>query len=135
MNMPKNGIIDVTCAVIIYKNKILAVQRSNQMKLPLKWEFPGGKIEKDENEETCIKREIEEEINIKIAIIKKLTDNVHDYGDHKIRLIPFLAKHIEGEIKLMEHKAYKLVNIINLPNLDWAEADIPIVNEVLKLKL
>ena len=55
--------IQVTCAIIQFDNKILAVQRSETMKLPLKWEFAGGKIEKGETEIDCIKREIFEQIN------------------------------------------------------------------------
>jgi len=39
---------EVTCAIIVHNNKVLVTQRSEKMTLPLKWEFPGGKIEKDE---------------------------------------------------------------------------------------
>jgi HKD family nuclease len=54
--------INVTCAIIHFNDKILVTQRSEKMKLPLKWEFPGGKLEEDESEIDCIKREIREEI-------------------------------------------------------------------------
>ena len=125
--------IDVTCAIIFFDNKILAVQRSDKMKLPLKWEFPGGKLEEGESEIDCIKREIKEEINIEIDIIKKISNSVYDYGDFKINLIPFLARYSTGEIQLLEHKDYKLLAKSDLPNLDWAEADLPIVDELLKI--
>ncbi len=62
----------VTCAIIQFDDKVLAVQRSKNMKLPLKWEFAGGKIEEGETEVECIKREILEELNIKIEIKEKL---------------------------------------------------------------
>ena len=62
--------IPVTCAIIQYDNKILAVQRSETMKLPLKWEFAGGKIESGESEIDCVKREIFEELNIKMTEVK-----------------------------------------------------------------
>lgn len=55
------------------------------MTLPLKWEFPRGKLEMGENEETCIQREIREEINIEIEIVKKLTHNIHDYGEFQVK--------------------------------------------------
>ena len=102
------------------------------MKLPLKWEFPGGKLELGENEESCIHREIKEEINIEIEIIKKLSNNIHNYGVFKVNLIPFVARHVSGEILLTEHKDYKLLDPAELINLDWAEADLPIVEEFLK---
>lgn len=124
--------LDVTCAIILFDDKILVTQRSEIMKLPLKWEFPGGKLEIDENEEDCIKREILEEINIKIELLGKLSNSIFDYGNFKINLIPFIANYSSGDIKLSEHKTYKLLKKEELLNLDWAEADLPIVYELLK---
>lgn len=126
--------INVTCAIIYFGTKILVTQRSEKMKLSLKWEFPGGKLELGENIETCIKREIKEEINIEIDIIRKLTTNIHDYGEFQVNLIPFIAKHISGDIFLTEHNSYKLLDASELLNLDWAEADVPIVEEFLNIK-
>ena len=127
--------INVTCAIILIGNKILVAQRSEKMKLPLKWEFPGGKLEENETEIDCIKREIKEEVNINIEVVKKLSSRVFDYGTFKINLIPFVAKYVFGEIKLTEHKDYKLLDKAELLTLDWAEADLPIVEEFLKLEL
>ena len=127
--------IYVLCAIICIDNKILVAQRSEKMKLPLKWEFPGGKLEENESEIACIKREIKEEINIEIGIVKKLSNSEYDYGTFKIKLIPYLANYISGDIQLSEHNDYKLLEKSELLNLDWAEADIPIVEEFLKLKL
>jgi len=127
--------INVTCAIIYIEDKILVTQRSEKMKLPLKWEFPGGKLEENESEIDCIKREIKEEINIKIEILKKLSNSVYDYGAFKINLIPFISKYVSGEIVLSEHRDYKLLDKSELLNLDWAEADLPIVEEFLKLEL
>ena len=129
------NIINVTCAIIVIENKILVTQRSDKMKLPLKWEFPGGKLEENEAEIDCIKREIKEEINIDIEVVKKLSSSIYDYGSFKINLIPFIAKHVHGEIKLTEHKDYKLLQKTELLSLDWAEADLPIVEEFLKIEL
>lgn len=127
--------INVTCAIIYIEDKILVTQRSEKMKLPLKWEFPGGKLEENESEIDCIKREIKEEINIKIEILKKLSNSVYDYGAFKINLIPFISKYVSGKIVLSEHRDYKLLDKSELLNLDWAEADLPIVEEFLKLEL
>ena len=60
MKQAQNKIISVTCAIIEYEEGTLVVQRSEKMKLPLKWEFPGGKLEAHESEKECIQREIQE---------------------------------------------------------------------------
>jgi 8-oxo-dGTP diphosphatase len=127
--------INVTCAIILFENKILVTQRSEKMKLPLKWEFPGGKLENSESEIDCIKREIKEELNIEIDVLKSLSNSIYDYGNFKINLIPFISNYVSGEIILSEHKDYKLLDKSELLNLDWAEADLPIVEEFLKLEL
>ena len=125
--------IHVLCAIIYIDTKILVAQRSKKMKLPLKWEFPGGKLEGNESEIDCIKREIKEELNIEIEILRRLSYSDYDYGTFKIKLIPYLANYISGDIQLSEHNDYRLLDKSELLNLDWAEADIPIVEEFLKL--
>ncbi|MCB4799856.1 (deoxy)nucleoside triphosphate pyrophosphohydrolase [Neotamlana laminarinivorans] len=123
----------VTCAIILKDDKVFAFQRSEKMKLPLKWEFAGGKIEPNESEIDCIKREIKEELNIEIHVTQRLTPVTHQYPDFKIKLIPFIAKYNSGSLILKEHANYVLAKKEDLINLDWAEADIPILNEFLLL--
>ncbi|WP_225036775.1 (deoxy)nucleoside triphosphate pyrophosphohydrolase [Winogradskyella sp. SM1960] len=125
--------IPVTCAIVQFDNKVLAVQRSETMKLPLKWEFAGGKIESGESEIDCIKREIFEELNIQIEVKERLTPVTHQYTDFKIKLIPFTAKYVSGELKLKEHSDFVLARKEELINLDWAEADLPILKEFIEL--
>ena len=96
--------IDVACAIILKDDKILVTQRSEKMSLPLKWEFPGGKIENDETAENCILREIKEELNIEIEIIGKLETKTFDYSNFSINLIPFISNYICGDLILTEHK-------------------------------
>ena len=123
----------VTCAIIQFGDKTLAVQRSDTMKLPLKWEFAGGKIEVGETEIECIKREISEELNIKIEVKERLTPVTHQYPNLKIKLIPFITEYLSGKLELKEHCNFLLVNKAELINLDWAEADLPILKEYLSL--
>lgn len=70
--------IDVCCALIIKDDRILITQRSEKMKLPLKWEFPGGKLENNEKAETAIIREIKEELLMNIEVLKPLKPTEHD---------------------------------------------------------
>jgi len=126
--------IPVTCAIIKFNDKILAVQRSETMKLPLKWEFAGGKIEAGESEIDCIKREVFEELNIQIEVTERLTPVTHQYPNFKIKLIPFISEYLSGELKLKEHCSFLLADKNKLINLDWAEADLPILKEYLLKK-
>ena len=126
------SVIDVTCALIVdNQNHLLAAQRSSAMSLPLKWEFPGGKVESGETSEKCLLREIKEELNVEIEIVKRLDSNIHTYPSITIKLIPFVCRIISGQIILKEHIKYQWSNKANLLDLDWADADIPILNNYL----
>jgi len=125
--------IEVTCAIIEHDSKVLVTQRSEKMALPLKWEFPGGKIELGESAEVCLIREIREELHIHIKILKQLKSNTHKYAENKeIRLTPFICEWQGGEIELTEHANFLWLHKSKLSDLDWAEADIPILNDYLK---
>lgn len=102
--------IKVTCAIIENEDTVLVVQRSTTMSLPLKWEFPGGKIEIGESEEESIIREIKEELNLDIEVSKRLNSSVFDYPNISIELIPFVAKQVGGQIGLNEHGDFKYLN-------------------------
>jgi len=126
--------IEVSCAIIVNSiGKVLVTQRSKKMPLPLKWEFPGGKIEADETAEACLIREIKEELNIDIEITGSLTPNDHQYPDKLIRLIPFICRQKGGELVLKEHADYKWLDAKDLLDLDWAEADVGVVVEYLRM--
>jgi 8-oxo-dGTP diphosphatase len=121
-------VIEVTCALIVDdQNRLFAAQRSSKMSLPLKWEFPGGKVESGESFESCLLREIKEELNVEIEIITSLHFNIHTYPSITIKLVPFVCKIIGGQIILKEHIKYEWSNTTNLLDLDWAEADVPIL--------
>ena len=123
------NVIRVTCGIILKEGKVLAAQRSEKMKLPLKWEFPGGKLQMGKTEEDCLQREIKEELNILITIHYKLQPVQHDYGDFQIELIPFVAEYVGGALQLHEHNQADWYTTNELLTLDWAPADIPILNE------
>ncbi len=126
-------LIVVTCVLLFHKGKILAAQRSAQMSLPLLWEFPGGKVEIGESEESCIVREIKEELGIEIEALERVGVFEHAYSKEKsIRLIPFFAIWKSGEIDLLEHRQIGWLEKSELYQVEWAPADLPIVDYLVR---
>jgi len=117
----------VACAIIEYEGKILCTQRSASMSLPLKWEFPGGKIHDGESPEECLKRELREELGVEASVGKSLPETTHHYPDFSVTLHPFICRIVSGQITLHEHNAYVWLPMEELHTLDWAEADWPII--------
>jgi 8-oxo-dGTP diphosphatase len=119
--------IKVTCAVIRNdEEQVLVVQRGENTDHPLKWEFPGGKIESGESEEECILREIQEELSMEIVICSRLDNVTYDYGKKKIILIPFVCDTLDELPVLNEHAAFRWVGCHELVDIDFSEADIPV---------
>ncbi len=119
--------IHVACAIIERDGLVLAAQRSATMNLPLKWEFPGGKIDQGESPEECLRRELVEEMGIHVHVGQRLTASTHHYPDFAITLHPFICSIQSGEIVLHEHAAITWLAPNKLHALDWAEADLPVI--------
>jgi 8-oxo-dGTP diphosphatase len=125
--------INVTCAVIRNEDdEILVVQRGEATDHPLKWEFPGGKLNQEETEEECIIREVEEELSMEIVICGRLPEVEYDYKIKQIRLIPFICDTLDEFPFLSEHMAYKWVNPSTLLSVDFSEADVFVAGSYLE---
>jgi 8-oxo-dGTP diphosphatase len=127
--LEQNNNIQVVCAIIEKESKVLATQRSASMSLPLKWEFPGGKINEGESAEEGLKRELHEELGIDAAVGQARPATTHHYPSLSVTLYPFICKIISGEISLREHSAMVWLRAEELHTLDWAEADLPVIKE------
>lgn len=129
-------IIPVVCAIIEQDDLVLCALRSEQMSLPGKWEFPGGKLKLYELPEDALIREIKEELNVSIEIIESLPISDYSYVPEKvIRLIPFRCVIQNNEIPVAaEHAELRWVKKEDLLNLNWAEADVPIVKNYIHTK-
>ncbi|HKI49199.1 MAG TPA: (deoxy)nucleoside triphosphate pyrophosphohydrolase [Desulfobacteria bacterium] len=126
--------IQVSCAIIEQDGCFLAVQRSAQMDHPLKWEFPGGKIEPGESPEDCLKREIREELGMNVSIEKPLPPLTHAYATFSITLYPFRCHVQSGNLLLHEHRAFKWLTSSRSEPIEWTEADQPVLETYLKGK-
>jgi 8-oxo-dGTP diphosphatase len=126
--------LEVVAAIIIDDDKVLCVQRSRGKYeyISLKYEFPGGKIESDETKEQALERELLEELEMKIEIEREFLTVNHQYPDFSVTMHSFICSVSNSTFNLKEHIDFKWVNPENLSNLDWAEADLPIVSKLMK---
>lgn len=128
--------VEVVAAIIEHEGKILCVQRGEN-KLPYiskKYEFPGGKIEEGETNEETIIREIKEELHMDIRTKKEFITVEHEYPDFHLTMHSFICSCEDPTVQLTEHIEYKWLALSELEGLDWAAADIPIVDELIQVK-
>ena len=124
--------IEVVAGVIFWKDLVLCVQRpENKLHyISKKFEFPGGKIEKGETKEDALHRELFEELNLSTKIKSNFLTVVHQYPDFELTMHSFKCKVDSKELTLHEHIDKKWLKINELYTLDWAAADIPIVDKL-----
>lgn len=125
--------IPVVCAIIERNGEVLVAQRPPHKHLPLKWEFPGGKVETGEEPADALVREIREELHCRLDQLVALPSSLHDYGSIRIEMLPFVARLAEGSPhpKPQEHVAIRWVAADRLAQLDLAAADLPVLRTYL----
>jgi len=103
------------------------------MSLPLKWEFPGGKLEAGESAAECLQREMMEEMGVFIAIGMALPLHTHAYDSFTVTLYPFVCTLESDTITLHEHATMVWLPPEKLHTLDWLEADKPVLKAYAQL--
>lgn len=134
-NMKKQ--VKVVAAIIENEqNEILCALRSPKMTIPNMWEFPGGKVEKDEDIFSALEREIDEELGCKVETFKEVfNDNTHEYETFIINLLSIKCRIIDGTPIASEHSKLIWLKRDNLDSLKWAPADIPAVEQLIQEKI
>jgi 8-oxo-dGTP diphosphatase len=121
----------VAAALIMREQDILCCQRTEHQTLPLKWEFPGGKIESGEDAPAALQRELEEELGIRAYIGRKVAQLQHRYvNGNAVELHFFLVEQYEGEMQNRIFREIRWVNRHNLPTLDFLDADRRLVQQL-----
>ncbi len=125
--------VDVVAAIIFHDDKVLCVQRGESKfeYISRKYEFPGGKIEPGETNIDAIKREISEELKMEIEVQNDFMTVEHQYPDFRITMQCFKCSCAISRIVLTEHINYKWLSPSSLWSLDWAGADIPVVQRLI----
>lgn len=114
------------------KDEFFCALRSPEMSLPNYWEFPGGKIEVGESPEQALVREFDEEFACKIHVGSKVEDTSYEYDKVIVRLETYEAKLVDGQPTALEHAETKWVPRQDLLKLEFAPADIPAVEKLVK---
>jgi 8-oxo-dGTP diphosphatase len=126
--------VEVVAAIVKHDNQILCTQRGESKLdyISRKWEFPGGKVEENESLESALIREIREELHLEIIVNEHVITVEHEYPDFKIIMHSYFCEAVSRELTLIVHLEAKWLNLDELPSLDWAAADIPIVEKLLQ---
>ena len=123
--------IKVVAALIEKDNKVLIAKRSTgDPDLLGKWEFPGGKVEPDEDEKSAIEREIREEFELYVKAKDFVINSICEYPTKTVDLRLYSCDYIKGDFKLHDHSEYVWVDKKELLDYDLAPADITLAKFV-----
>ncbi len=126
----------LVAAGLIYKNgSLLITQRPEGKHGALKWEFPGGKVEDDEDPRRCLEREIQEELGIEIKAEDIIETIHHRYPDRSVLLLFYRCQWIAGEPQAIECNAIAWSDPARLTEYDFLEADLDFIRRLAQKSL
>jgi 8-oxo-dGTP diphosphatase len=127
--------IRVVAAVIVRDGKVLACRRAPHKSLAGLWEFPGGKVEPGETDETALAREIREELGIDIVVGGHIAQSIAPAGDSMIALNAYWAQTTTGgEFSSTDHDRTEWLSPASFSDYEWAPADVPFLSNVAGLE-
>lgn len=118
--------IDVTAAVIVREGGVLIVRRGPGERHAGFWEFPGGKIRPGETPQTCLERELEEELGVRASAGEIFAVSEHRYDHGTVRLIAIVTGIEDGAMTLSVHDEARWVPVERLDSFELLPADLPI---------
>ncbi len=125
---------EVVAAIITYGDRILCMQRNKGKYdyISYKYEFPGGKIEAGETQMAALERELWEEMALSVSIKAEghFMTVEHTYPDFTVKMHSYICKVDTPEFIRKEHVDHKWLKVEELMSLDWAPADIPMVEKL-----
>ena len=121
----------VVAALILKNGKVLVCQRTRHQSTPLKWEFPGGKIEDGEQPRDALRRELEEELGIDAQIGEEVARIRHDYKNGgAVELRFYVVNEYTGEMENRIFRDMRWAKWSELPSYDFLEADLELVKDL-----
>ena len=131
----KPMLIVVACALIDTDNRVLVTSRPDSKSMPGLWEFPGGKIEKDETPEQALQRELREELGIEtfVSCLAPLNFASHSYENLHLLMPLFICRKWQGILQPKEQQQMKWVRARDLYKLEMPPADRPLIHSLIDL--
>jgi 8-oxo-dGTP diphosphatase len=129
----QSKIIHVVAGLIARERRILVCQRSKTAPFPLKWEFPGGKIEKGEDGATALRRELREELDIEVEESREVFRHLHHYPALPVVHLQFFrVQRYRGEVSNRVFEQILWLEPHQLARLDFLEGDTPVIEKLIR---
>jgi len=123
----------VTAAVIERDGRVLICRRRPDQMHPLKWEFPGGKVEPGEDPAAGLGRELEEELGIRPQQSEEITRFTYQYpGRGPIQLIFYRVREYAGLLQNRIFAELRWTAPAELGDYDFLEGDVAFVRQLAK---
>lgn len=124
--------VEVVALILMRGDKVLLARRPPGDRLAGRWEFPGGKVESDENPEGALEREIEEEMQFRVKALSKVISVNWREENKTINLHAWLGEEVAGEPTAIFHDQIKWVNINDILNYPMPPADVSVAQAILR---
>jgi 8-oxo-dGTP diphosphatase len=115
--------LEIAVAIIQRENQVLIARRTKDQHLGGQWEFPGGKIEKDETIDETLIRECREELGIEVDPTSLFHEQQFDYPGRCVHLHFYLCRHRLGLPKAIESDEIRWVEKSKLNEYEFPEAN------------
>lgn len=123
--------VQVVAGLIHQQDRLLACQRREGGSFPLKWEFPGGKVENGEDYLTALRRELKEELGIELQSATEIFRHRHSYPDGLVvELVFFRVDEYQGMVSNLAFHRFLWVEVQGLKELDFLDGDLPLIEKI-----
>ena len=120
----------VTAALLLHESKVLLTKRREEAPYPGYWEFPGGKVEADEDPMRCVERELMEELGITVRADVIYDVLFHRYPERTVLVFVYRCVWLAGDIRDLEVAAHQWVEPKVLGTYRLLPADVPLAERL-----
>jgi 8-oxo-dGTP diphosphatase len=121
------GLIVVAGALFDRDGRVLIAERPPGKHMAGRWEFPGGKVARDESPEQALRRELSEELGVEVAQADFVMELVHTYPDREVQLRFYVVESFVGEPQALDGQRLRWLMPAELDHADILEADLPFI--------